>query len=262
MSVAVILGSAFAEPALGDRELELTQVPTRFGDADLFRYPTRGDDAFVVFRHGVPHRWLPNQIPYRAHAAALQVAGCKALLVTSSVGVLDHGLPLDRPLPIGDLLMPDNRLPDGSACTVFPEPGENQYHLVLDEGLISDALTSQVEELARENGDEPAPRSVFAYAPGPRNKSAADNVFWVRVGAQINSMTVGPELVLANELGIPCAAVGVGHKYSGPGEHDRLEHDAMVASLETGREVIERLAVGFLEGAQPPDFGNRFYRYE
>lgn len=262
MSVAVILGSAFAEPILGDRELELTRVPTRFGDADLHRYPARGDDAYVLFRHGIPHRWLPNQIPYRAHAAALQVAGCEALLVTSSVGVLDHDLPLDRPLPVGDLLMPDNRLPDGSACTVFPEPGENQYHLVLDEGLISDALTTQVEDLARQSGDAPAPRAVFAYTPGPRNKSAADNVFWVRGGAQINSMTVGPELVLANELGIPCAAVGVGHKYSGPGEHDRLDRGAMAESLLIGRRVIERLAVAFLEGARPPTFGNRFYRYE
>ena len=262
MSVAVILGSAFGEAKLGGHALDLAMVPTRFGDADLFRYPSGGEDAYVLFRHGVPHRWLPNQIPYRAHAAALRVVDCQALLVTSSVGVLDPELPLDRPLPIDDLLMPDNRLPDGAACTMFATPDESQYHLVLDEGLISCALTDQIEELARQESLEPAPRAVFAYTPGPRNKSAADNVFWTRAGAQINSMSVGPELVLANELGIPCAAVGVGHKYSGPGQRDRLECDAMADSLETGRLVIETLAAAFLESAQPVAFGNRFYHYE
>jgi 5'-methylthioadenosine phosphorylase len=260
MSVAVILGSAFADPILGGRPLQPVPIATRFGEVVLHRHPDRAD-AWVLFRHGAPHRWLPNQIPYRAHAAALREVGCGALLVTSSVGVLDGALPLDSPLPIGDLLMPDNRLPDGSACTMFVTPEPEQHHLVLDEGLMSRALTGQVERLARSLGQEPSARCVFAYTPGPRNKTAAENVFWLRVGAQINSMSVGPEVVLANELGIPCAAVGVGHKYSGPGRRDRLEREEMRGSLDVGRTVVEPLAAAFCLQAAPVPFANRFYRY-
>ena len=257
MSNAVILGSAFVEPVLGGRELERVEVETRLGRALLHRF----GDTFVLFRHGVPHRYLPNQIPYRANALALEAVGCTALFVTSSVGVLDHSLPIDAPIPVGDILMPDNRLGDGSACTVFPDPAPGQWHLVLDEGLISGELTAQVEAFCDELQRPASARAVFAYTPGPRNKTAAENVFWSRAGAQINSMTVGPEVVLANELGIPCVAVGVGHKYSGPGEHDRLEGGAMAESLDVGRQVIEQLAVEFAERARPVAFGNRFYRY-
>ena len=72
MPNAVILGSAFERPVLAGRELEPLQMATRFGPALLhWDTKTRGH---VLFRHGVPHRFLPNQIPYRAHTAALAAA--------------------------------------------------------------------------------------------------------------------------------------------------------------------------------------------
>ncbi len=114
MTVAVILGSAFVEPVIGARALEPVSVDTRFGAALLHRYPRDGGEAYLVFRHGVPHGLLPNQVPYRANALALQQVGCDALLVTSSVGVLDRSLPLDTPIPVADVLMPDNRLETGA----------------------------------------------------------------------------------------------------------------------------------------------------
>lgn len=259
MTSAVILGSAFERPTLVGRDLEPLQVATRFGPTLLhFDAHTGGH---VLFRHGAPHRFLPNQIPYRAQAAALNEVGCDRLLVTSSVGVLDHDLPLDAPIPIGDILMLGNSLPDGTACTVFPDPVAGQWHLVLDAGLISDPLTAQFERLCRDAELTPGPRAVFAYTPGPRNKTAAENVAWVRLGAQIDSMTVGPEIVLANEFGISCAAVGVGHKYSGPGQHGHLERQAMADSLVRGQRIVEVAADAFLRGSTPVEFGNRFFRY-
>lgn len=260
MSSAVILGSAFERPALLGRDLEPVQVATRFGPALLhWDRETRGH---VLFRHVVPHRFLPNQIPYRAQAAALHEVGCDRLLVTSSVGVLDRDLPLDAPIPIADVIMFNNALPDGTACTMFPDPTSPQWHLVLDHGLVSDPLTTQLERLSNVAGHPPGPRAVFAYTPGPRNKTAAENTAWIRLGAQIDSMTVAPEIVLANELGISCAAVGVGHKYSGPGQHDRLERKAMAESLRVGEQVVAAVADAFLRDSKPVEFGNRFYRYE
>ncbi len=259
MSVAVILGSAFASPVLSEALLEPVTVRTGFGDVALYRWH---EEAWVLYRHGLPHRWLPHQIPWRAHAAALHEVGCEALLITSSAGVLDRRLPLDLPIPVGDLLMPDNRLPDGTTCTMFVEPRPDQYHLVLDEGLISDDLTSQVETFAADRGWPPATRATFAFVAGPRTKTEAENLYWARAGAQINSMTVGPELVLANELGIPCAAVCVGHKYSGPGPQDRIEEWQIRDSLEIGRDVLEGLAIDFLERAVPTHFRNRVWAFD
>jgi 5'-methylthioadenosine phosphorylase len=259
-SVGVILGSAFDRPELEGRSLVPERVQTRFGEVTLWRFPCAGREAWVLFRHGVPHKLLPHQIPYRAHAAALGAKGCRALLVTSSVGVLDASLPLDSPLVLSDLMMLDNRLPDGSACTIYPEPVAGQGHLVLEEGLLSSALSRQVESIAVELGWTEVRRAVFAYVPGPRTKTAAENQLLARLGAQVNSMTVGPEVVLANELEIPTAAVVVGHKHS-TAEAQELDPELVSRSLRSSREILERLAAGWLQRAEPVPFGNRIYRF-
>jgi len=261
-SVAVIVGSAFQKQTLGNQTLEKVEITTEFGSVELHRYPNRSEsEAYVLFRHGLPHKWLPNQIPYRAHTAALRKVGCQALLVTSSVGVLDIEVPLDRPLLVSDLLMPDNRLPDGSACTMFPQPTPEHGHLVLEEGLLSKSLGKQVQTFGTQHGVTIDSQVVFAYVGGPRTKSAAENRYWAQVGAQVNSMTFGPEVVLANEYEIPCAGVVVGHKYSVPHKKDPLDQKSITESLVRSHEVLEQLVCTFLEQAQPVPFANRIYRF-
>jgi 5'-methylthioadenosine phosphorylase len=176
------------------------------------------------------------------------------------VGVLDADVPLDRPLLVGDLLMPDNRLPDGSACTMFDAPSSDHGHLVLNEGMFSDALNDQVQEMA-ERADAPiAGEVVFAYVQGPRSKTAAENRFWARLGAQVNSMTLAPEVVLANELGIPCTGLVVGHKYSIP-DRDPPEEEALADTLDRSRDAQLRLVRRILEAADPVPFRNTIYRF-
>lgn len=263
-SLAVILGSAFEQPELCGVALSPHTVETPFGPAALHRHPAPRADGratWVLFRHGAPHRYLPNQIPYRAQAHALWQLGCGALLVTSSVGVLDPALPLDRPLLLSDLVMLDNRLPDGSACTIFPEPRPVQWHLVLDEGLFSRALGEQVADICAGAGAPLAGEALFGYAGGPRTKTAAENRLFAAFGLQVNSMTVAPEVVLAGELGIPCAALVMGHKYSRPGVRERLDRPTMDQTLQTARVGLGELAARFLAEAEPVPFKNRRYRY-
>lgn len=263
--VAVILGSAFAEGA-ASFSAEPQEVQTRFGRQLLYRVESEknnGHPAYLLFRHGVPHRLLPNQIDYRAQAAALRAVGCGALLVTSSVGVLDADLPLYRPLLLGDLLTMDNRLPSGAACTMFDEANEEHGHLVLDEGLFSDALTQQVAALGEDVDAAPAAdQVVFGYVGGPRGKTAAENRMWHRLGAQVNSMTVAPEVILANELEIPCAALVVGHKYSVP-DVDNPEDEGTVAdTLDQSREALRRVVRAFVKRGEAVTFGNHLFRFD
>ncbi len=258
---AVILGSAFEAPELAGQPLAPVAVNTREGTVILHR--VAGEGGWALFRHGLPHRYLPHQIPWRAHALALAEVGVEALLITSSVGVMVPDLPLFQPLRVVDLMMPDNRLPDGTTCSVYPEPMPGQGHLVLDEGLCSRALGAQLEQLAAAEGWPLAGDAVFAYVGGPRSKTAAENRWWAATGAHINSMSVGPELVLANELQIPTCVVGVGHKYSGvPGRSQAMDVRSLKRSLVDARAATERLALRFVREAQPVPFGNAIYRYD
>ena len=260
MSVAAILGSAFSDALPGSLELVPEEIETEWGPQTLHRVADADRPAYVCFRHGLPHRLLPNQIDYRAQAAALKAVGCEALLVTSSVGVLDSDVPLYRPLLVEDLIMLDNRLPDGTACTMFTEPSPAHGHLVIDDSLFATALTEQVRDLAAGVRASVADDVTFAYVQGPRSKTAAENRVWPRLGAQVNSMTLGPEVVLANELEIPCAGLVVGHKYSIP-DRDPPAQEALSTTLDRSREEQERIVTAFLTEGEPVAFPNTIYRF-
>jgi len=260
-AVAAILGSAFSESLPDELDLESESVTTEWGTQTLHR--ARGVDrrAYVLFRHQMPHRLLPNQINYRAQAAALRAVDCEALLITSSVGVLDPDLPLYRPLLVKDLIMLENRLPDGSACTMFTDPSDEQGHLILDDSLFATDLNDQVRDLAGKVRASVAHDVVFAYVQGPRSKTQAENRALPRLGAQVNSMTVGPEVVLANELQIPCAGLVVGHKYSLPNQ-STPEKEPLSSTLDRSREEQIRIVDAFLKEAEPVPFPNTIYQFD
>jgi 5'-methylthioadenosine phosphorylase len=263
--VAAILGSAFDVRPPDGIGFTPIEVRTPWGVQEVHRVDGVRRPAFAIFRHGLPHRLLPHQINYRAQAAALRQLDCGALLITSSVGVLDRALPLFQPLLLCDLLMLGNRLPDGSPCTMFVEaPGAGGRtelapgHLVVSGGLFSRPLSAQVAAL----GQAPQASVVFAYAEGPRTKTAAENRMWAALGAQVNSMTVGPEVVLANELEIPCAGLVVGHKYSLPGAEAPADHGAVSASLVESRRALDRIVLEFLRRAEVAPFENHIFRFD
>ena len=259
-SVGVIVGSAFEPALLEGMALQPETIETHRGPWTLYRVDAGGRPAYVSFRHGYPHRLLPHQIPYRAQAAAFSRVGCGALLVTSSVGVLDPALPLFEPLLVDDLITLENRLPDGSACTMFTDPSPGHGHLVVSEGLFSPALNAQLAVML---GDEAlAGRGVvFGYVGGPRTKTRAENRMWRQLGAQVNSMTLAPEVILAAELGIACCAVVVGHKYSVPAIEEPLDERSVAQSLIDSRAALGRLVRSFLMEARPVASGNHLYRY-
>lgn len=260
-SLALILGSAFENRIPEELDMQPIEVDTSWGPQKIFGTKARnGRNIYVLVRHGSPHKLLPHQINYRAQAAALKKVDCGGLLINSSVGVLNVDLPLYTPMLLTDLMMPENRLPDGSTCTMFTDPDANQGHLVLNEGLLSGSLSTQIYERHADAIHRPDEELVFVYAGGPRSKTPAENRMWAQLGADVNSMTLAPETVLANELEIPVAALVVGHKYSVPGVENPPEEDIRV-TLEKAREATLDILIDFLQHGEPVEFGNHIYRY-
>lgn len=254
-AVAVLAGSAWSQGI--PWETERLDIETPLGSVPLYRRLDIERPAYILPRHGVPYAWYPQQIPYRAHAWALKAAGVGALLVTSSVGVLQQRVPLDTLLDVGDVVWPDNRLPDGSACTLF---GTEGGHLVLREGLFNPALRAQVAALCSQHDLALAGPVTFAYAGGPRTKTTAENRLFAAWNADVNSMTFAPEVVLAAEAGIACAGLVVGHKYSHP-DIPNPEGEGIAASLDRSRSQLSLIIDRFLCEAIPQHPGNELYRF-
>ncbi len=274
-AVAVILGSALDDRIPRELAMERRSMDTPFGpQAYLEGETAEGRRAVVIHRHGFPHRLLPHRVNFRAQLWALRARGCGALVLNSAVGVLDPEVPTQVPLLATDLLMPENRLPDGSLCTLFtedavaadPSLAAEEGHLVLTDGIFSRPLGEALRRLDLELHGARAtlPRSpdplTFVYAPGPRTKTPAENRYWRALGGQVNSMSVGPEAVLAAEAGIPCAALLVGHKRSGAVEPPP-GREALARSLDEARAATEELLLAFLREGQAVDPGNLVYRF-
>lgn len=260
-SLAIILGSAFEDHIPKKLGMQPLEIDTRWGRQTLFGATNEnGRKIFALIRHGFPHKLLPNQINYRAQAAALKAVDCGALLINSSVGVLDPDLPLYKPMLLTDQLMPENRLPDGSTCTMFKEASDEQGHLVLNEGLFSESLSQQIYNRNQKSIYKPVSDLVFVYAGGPRSKTAAENHMWAKLGGHVNSMTLAPEVVLANELSIPVAGLVVGHKYSIP-DVDNPPEAEIKDTLEQARAATEEILIDFLQDGKPVEFANHIYRY-
>jgi len=260
-SVAVILGSAFQDSMPSALNLEQIEVQTAWGKQVLYQAKNFQHPAYMLFRHGLPHRLLPHQINYRTQAGALAQLDCGALLVTSSVGVLDPALPLFRPMLLTDLIMLDNRLPDGSTCTMFTEPSSRQGHLVVSQGLFSGDLNRQIHSLAGDLIYAPKQQIVFGYVAGPRTKTPAESRLWHQLGARVNSMTLAPEIILANELEIPCTGLVVGHKYSTPDVENIADLQSLSQSLDSSKAAMQTIVLEFLEHGKPVSFGNQLYRF-
>ncbi len=260
-SVAVILGSAFQDTIPQALNLARIEIQTDWGMQALYRVKNYQRPAYLLFRHGLPHQLLPNQINYRAQAQALKQVDCGALLATSSVGVMDSDLPLFKPMLLTDLMMLDNRLPDGSTCTMFTEPSLEQGHLVVTGGLFSEELNRQIRKLAGNRIHVSEQQIVFAYVAGPRTKTPAEDKIWHELGAQVNSMTLAPEVILANELNIPCAGLVVGHKYSAADIKNSADPISMSASLVSSKDAMETVVLRFLEKGESVSFGNQIYRF-
>ena len=261
-SIAVILGSAFEGSFAESLDLSKEEVQTGFGTINVYRSNLRKDrPVYVIFRHGLPHTLLPNQINYRAQAAALKKVNCGALLINSSVGVMDADLPLYKPMLVTDLMMPENRLPDGSTCTIFPKPSKEHGHLLIKDGLFSSTLNSWLIHQHKKEIHQAEQGVVFVYAGGPRGKTPAENRMWAQLGGQVNSMTLAPEVVLANELEIPTTALVVGHKYSVP-DVENPKQEEIGATLENARTATEKILHSFLMKAEPVAFQNEIYRFK
>ncbi len=259
--LGVIVGSAFSLASFSDWSPEAIEIDTRWGPWTIYRLGNIARPCYLSFRHGIPHRLLPNQIPYRAQMRALSIAGCRSVLSTSSVGVLDDSVPLNTPLIVSDILTLDNRLPDGSACTMFDSPSSAHAHLVLNEGLVSPALVVELERILRNQGIENVRHVVFGYVGGPRTKTGAENRMWKNLGAQVNSMTLAPEIILANELNMSAAGLVAGHKPSRQDARRPQSKGEVTDSLEDSRKAMSDAIRAFIKHGKSAPFGNQLYRF-
>jgi purine nucleoside phosphorylase len=260
MTLAYITGSGFYDLPGFKREI----ANTRFGEAHLLRGQTKeGRSVILLPRHRNRHEYLPHQINHRANLLALKEAGAGAIISFSICGVVNPDWPLAAPFLATDLYYPDNRLGDGSMCTLFTEPGETSRGHLLAGSFFNQSLRKQISEILAAAVQAPL-SGCYAHVPGPRFDSKAEIAALRGAGVDFLSQTCGPEAILANELEIPYALVGFGVDYANGVQPEPTPVETLNANMKQAKTCFESIIEKLSNSAQysPPEFENFIYRFE
>ena len=207
MSVGIITGSGtYALPGL--EEATGGMVETRFGSVELTTGRWHGIDVVHVSRHGEAHERLSSHVNHRANVLALRAAGAQVVLAATICGAVDPGLELGELVIFDELHFLANRLPDGSICSLYDEPGvSGRGHWIYDAPFsepLRRALLGGAEaagQLARDGG-------CYGHVDGPRFNTRTEIRVLAAGGVSAVSQTAGPETVLCGEADLPYALLG------------------------------------------------------
>jgi len=236
--LGLITGSGFYDvPEIVDREAKTITTP--YGDVEVTtgRWAGEHEVAFIA-RHGSDHSVPPHAINYRANIRALSEAGVTAIIATAVSGGIAPGLDLGHLVVIDDFL----NFSSGRASTFFDEPGVVQHTDMTNAYDVN--LRATLVAAGADLGIDLVDGGTYCTFDGPRFESPAEIRMAGILGADLVGMTGYPEVVLAAELGIPYASIGViSNKAAGLADAD-LSIPEIMAVLETASLPLYKLIGG------------------
>jgi 5'-methylthioadenosine phosphorylase len=208
--IGIIGGSGLDNPEffLNSRD---ENVSTAFGEpsSPLKHGVIEGVQVVLLARHGREHTIPPSQVNYRANISALKKAGCGYIIATTAAGSLREEIHR------GDLVIVDQFIDFTKQRKMsFHESFEphNPVHAPMADpydGRLRKILIDECKALNYPFHE----KGTVVTIEGPRFSTRAESFMFRAWGADIINMSVATETVLANEAGIPYAAVAMSTDY-------------------------------------------------
>ena len=227
--IAIIGGSGLEDPDIL-KEAERVEVDTPYGkpSSDFLCGKIGEVNVAIISRHGRDHTIPPSQVNNRANIYAAQQLGCTHILATSACGSLR------AEIGRGNLIIPDQFIDFTRfrKITFFEEflPGEMKHTPMADPFDIN--LREKLIRAGRELSLPLHPSGTVITIEGPRFSTRAESRMFQSWGADLVNMSTAPECILANELGIPYAAIAMATDY------DSWKDDETPVSWEEILEVF------------------------
>lgn len=215
LMLGIIGGTSLLFSALPS--LEKRRVSTPFGPAEILV----GDIVMLMrHQHGLP----PHRINYRAHLAALAIAGVDRIVAFGSSGSLKPGI-----VP-GSLVIPTDYI----SLTDIPSIHDHKIEHVRPE--LSKDLAHEVSNLV------PSARfgGIYVQTRGPRIETVAEVNALGRI-ADVVGMTVASEATLACELGMEFAALCTVDNYANGLGEEVLTYEHILSTARENRSRTEEI---------------------
>jgi purine nucleoside phosphorylase len=264
MAIGIITGSGtYALP--GFEASETVAVESRWGSAPVTRGSLGGVPALHVSRHLPGHIRLSNHVTHRANIWALKQLGATAVIGCTACGAVDATVKLGSLIVFDDLHFIVNRLPDGSICTFFDEPGDpERAHWILHGSPYSASLRDALVHGASRSGHAFRDGGVYGHVDGPRFNTPAEIASLAASGVTAVSQTGGPETTLCGELELPYALIGFATDYANevvPGEPTPVA--TLIELMGRSTQIFADVLLGALQrlhGSSPVAAGT-VYRF-
>jgi len=237
--LGVIGGSGLYELP-GIRDVRPVRVSTPFGDPSDALMRGRLGDVEVIFlpRHGVGHRILPSEVPFRANVFALKQLGAEFLLSIGAVGSLREQL------APGHVVVPDQFI-DRTVARKSTFFGDGiVVHVSLADPVCA-TLADAVDAAAREAGGTVHRGGTYLCMEGPQFSTRAESHMYRQWGADIIGMTNWQEAKLAREAELCFASLALVTDYDcwkSDAEHVVIEE--VLRILAANAHLAQRAVAG------------------
>ncbi len=209
VKIGIIGGSGLDDPKILQKA-EMVEVGTEFGkpSSSLMTGRIGNVETVLLARHGRKHQYSPTQVNNRANIMALKQAGVSHIIATTACGSLRTEIDRGH-LVILDQFIDFTRFRKN---TFFDSFADDVHHTAManpfDEGLRRDLI-----DTGRALGLTLHPNGCVVTIEGPRFSTVAESKMFRMWGADVINMSTAPEAMLANEAGIPYAAVAMSTDY-------------------------------------------------
>jgi 5'-methylthioadenosine phosphorylase len=229
--VGIIGGSGLENPEILKSPEEIN-IDTPYGtpSSPLLCGTLDGTEITILSRHGRLHTIPPSKVNNRANIFALREVGCTHIITTTACGSLREEICR------GDLVIPDQfidftRHRDITFFDKF-EPGK------MNHTPMADPFNENIRNIIISSADRIGlfihKKGTLVTIEGPRFSTRAESRMFRLWGADLINMSIAPEVVLANELGLPYAAIAMSTDY------DCWKEDEVPVSWEEVISVFNR----------------------
>lgn len=207
--VGIIGGSGLDDPDIIEN-CEKFEVDTPYGppSSDIMSGLINDIQVLILARHGRKHQYSPTQVNNRANIHALKQAGATHILATTACGSLKEEI--DR----GHFVILDQFID-------FTRFRKNTFADSFEQGAVHTAMAHPFDaslrnvlyNTAMDLGLNVHDKGCVVTIEGPRFSTVAESKMFRLWGADVINMSTAPEAMLANEAGIPYAAVAMATDY-------------------------------------------------
>lgn len=210
MKTGIIGGSGLEKLSIFTKVDEKNiQTPWGNPSSPLVSGIMNGKEVVFLSRHGYGHTITPSHVNNRANIMALKQEGCTQIIATTACGSLREEIGR------GHLVIPDQFIDFTRHRPVtFYESFEegNIKHTPMAEpfdGRLRKLIIQTANELKLELHE----KGTVITIEGPRFSTRAESMMFRTWGADVINMSTAPEAILANEAGIPYAAIAMSTDY-------------------------------------------------